>query len=413
MALSRDDQLIAALRNGTLKPSSPWYKAAQDALRRRQDAASTARYDRSSQTVDTYTGTAASAGGGTFGGTSGNGSSGSGSSASSAISAAEARARTAANKAAKSAANQQKTALQQAIDAAASQKQTNTAKIDALKTLTEGGFAEARKTKLGDVTSDLRLLIDQAMQSYTATLTDLNSSLASNDKAEADSSFANLVNRARETQDAVTQALSQGAGESDVLKTQLQALRNWNSNQGDINRSFFDTRASVNSTITDLNVGTKSTMTGYEMDANQRRSQIWDDFYSAMSDTYTQLDNLASNNYLLDQEIEANRELMKGQDDLLAWLKSGKNYEDYVAKTTATGKTTKKGAYTGFAQQAAEWAQKTWDSPGVSDETKNWQGQETTAGALNSSNPWNLQSSSSDRGAAARRKPEGATLRRW
>lgn len=383
-------------------------RRAAEAAAARQAAAVTARYDRSGQMIVTAPGTGPTPAPSNtlYGAITGDGG------AAAAAAAAEAAATAAANSSARSGANSQKTALQQAIDAAFAQQGTNQAKLDALTKLVGTGLSGARDTKLGAVTADLKLLLDQAMANYTASLGDVNASLRSNEKAEADSSFANLANRAREKMDLVSQALSQGAGESDVLKTQLQALRNWDANQNDVNRSYFDTRDSANASLTDLNTGTKSNMTGYEIDANQRQSNVWDDFYGAMSDSYTQMDNLATNNYLLGQEIQANQKNMEGQNALVAWLDAGKDASSFVAPTTATGTPSVRTPYDGYADEAASFAGQAWKNPGVSDATKNWAGQEAQTSALNTSQGWAAQTNTASTGTA-KKKPEGATLRRW
>lgn len=376
--------------------------------RERQDAASAARYDRSGQIVLTYSDATPAPAQTVYGANSGGG--GGQSSAASAAAAAAAAAKAAANAAARNSATANKNALQQAIDAAFAQKSANQAKLDALTKLVKEDLAKSRDTKIASIQADLSVLMDQAQANYASALGDINTGLRSNEKAESDSTFANLANRAREKMDLVTQALSMGAGESDVLKTQLQALRNWNANQGEINRSYFDTLNSTNAALTDLNTGTKTTMTGYELDANQRRSQVWDDFYQGMSDSYTQMDNLATNNYLLDQEIAANQANMAGQNALLAWIESGKNADDFKLPTTSPSQVK---PYEGFADEAAEWAGKTWENPGVSEETLNWQGQQAQRGQLNTSQAWNAQTNTADKGAATKKRPEGATLRRW
>ena len=323
---------------------------------------------------------------------------------------AAAEARAAANNSARNSANSQKSQLQSAIDAALAQKGANQSKLDALTKLVTEGLQGGRDTHLKGIEGDLKTLLDQAFGQYGQTVSDLNKGLRDNEKSESDSSFSNLANRARESMDLVTQALSQGAGESDVLKTQLQALRNWNSNQGEVNRSYFDTLTSANSAITDLNVGTKSTLTGYEMDANQRRAGVWGDFYSGMADSYTQMDNLATNNYLLDREVSANQGQMSSQDALLAWLDSGKGADGFVAPAAQAAAAA--GPFKGYAEEAATWAGKAWENPGVSETTKNWQGQETVGNPLNSSQAWAAATNESAKGAQ-KKKPEGATLRKW
>ena len=376
----------------------------------------------SASPIATYSGST-SAGSRTYGASSGSTSSGSTSSGSTSsgqtaaqraavrAAAAEAKATARTNRAARNSASAQRTSILQDIDESRSQKTTNQRKLDALKELVGGDLAKSRDTNLAAIAADLKLLLDPAMSNYNDTIGGLNTTLRDNESAEADASFSNMANRGRETQDVVTQALSQGAGESDVLKTQLQALRNWNQNQSDINRSYFDTLTSTNSAIEDLNVGTKNTMQGYELDANQRRGDQYKDYYDAMADSYTQMDNLASNNFLLDQEIAANQANLAEQDALLKWLDAGKNAEDYevkdTKKTNATSKAARQ-AFTGYAAQAADFAGRSWKNPGVSKETKNWEGQETQVNPLASSQAWAAQTNQ-----PTRKRPEGATLRRW
>lgn len=333
------------------------------------------------------------------------------SSAADAAAAAAANATKAANTASRNAATQQRSTLQQQIDANNAQISTNQTKLDALSDLIAKGLAGARDVNLAAIDAALKTLLDQSKAHYDTQLGDLNTSLRDNERSESDSSFQNLANRAREKQDLVTQALSQGAGESDVLKSQLQALRNWQGNQGDINRSYFDTLTSTNGSINDLNTGTQTSMTNAELDANAKRSSVWGDFYGGISDAYTQMDNLATNNYLLQGENAAARANMGTQDSLLSWIDSGKDASAWTAPTAQTAGSIP--AFTGYAQQAADYAGKAWADPGVSDATKNWQGQQTQVGNLATSQAWDAQANSSSKGAAAPKRPEGATLRRW
>jgi hypothetical protein len=394
---------IDGSRRATPKPETAEQKKA------RQDAAWAARYTGGKSPVVTPPSAAAAAAAApassrTYGATkpsggaarpSGGGSAGGGSGALNAM--------------ARSGANQQKSALQQAIDAALAQKATNQAKLDSLLGLVGGGLQKGRDTALAGVERDLKTLLDQAFAHYGQQIGDLNKGLRDNEASEADSSFGNMANRARERGDLVTAALAQGAGESDVLKAQLQALRNWSANQTEINRGYFDTLTSTNSAITDLNTGTKSAITGYEMDANQRRGGIWSDFHSGMADAYTQLDNLATNNFLLDQEIAANQQNVSGQDALLAHIAKGKSAESFVAPATAQGSTRSAAPYTGYSAEAARWAGTAYDSPGVSQATLDWKGQETQSTSLGNSQ---LQQQT-DEPARKPKKPEGATLRKW
>jgi hypothetical protein len=397
--------LIDGVRRATPKAKDPASIPGTPEHTARVNAAWAARYTGGKSPVVTPPSTAAStpASGRTYGATKaagggGSGAAGGGGSGSGAL-----------NAMARSGANQQKSALQQAIDAALAQKQTNQSKLDSLLGLVGGGLQRGRDTALSGVERDLKTLLDQAFAHYGEQISDLNTGLRDNEASEADSSFGNMANRARERGDLVTAALAQGAGESDVLKAQLQALRNWSANQAEINRGYFDTLTSTNSAITDLNTGTKSAITGYEMDANQRRGGIWSDFHSGMADAYTQLDNLATNNFLLDQEIAANQQNISGQDALLAHIAAGKSADTFVAPATAAGSTRAGAPYTGYSQEAARWAGEAYQSPGVSRATQAWEGQETTSTPLGNSR---LQPQADDAGRKPK-KPEGATLRKW
>lgn len=321
---------------------------------------------------------------------------------------AASKARTAANNSARAGANTDIERLNAQITAKEGQKATNQASLDALKTLTGGGLQGVRDTQLKAIDDSLNTKLAQITATFDTSVGDFRENLRDNEATEADASFANLSNRARERGDLMTQALSQGAGESDIAKSQLQALRNWAANQGDVARSFFDTRTSINSAITDLNNATRTSKINEETSANSSRGGIWDDYYGAQADAYTQMSNLDQQNYLLQGEISSAEE-QKGQSTgLLAWLDSGKNAEDWVAPTKKTTAAAKPPSYTSpYAAKAAEAAGSTWTNPGVSKETKEFKGEAQSEGSLNSS----LVTTGT--GTPARKKPEGATLRKW
>lgn len=95
-----------------------------------------------------------------------------------------------------------------------------------------------------------------------------------NDAGEADSSFANLSNMRRERQQTLDHVRQQGGGETDLLKAQSAALRNWNVNQQDTQRNYADTVSDINSGINDANIATGDSMYNAikESDAQQRQA---------------------------------------------------------------------------------------------------------------------------------------------
>jgi hypothetical protein len=327
--------------------------------------------------------------------------------------AAEAKARTQANRQAKSNAQSSIDSLNETILAKRAQRLTNQTSLKALHGLAYWDLGHQRKTQLKAIDDSLATKMKAISTTFKSSKKDFLSNLRDNEKSEADSSFANLGNRARERGDLTTQALSQGAGESDVLKSQLQALRNWSANQGDVNRSFFDTRTSINAGITDLNNATRTSKINEEQSANSQRGGIWDDYYNSMSDTFTQMSNLDQQNYLLNGEIDMAR---KGKDEhkrILDWLKKGKNIEDYDPydapvkdRASTPPKYTSK-----YAQLAADAAAGAWKNPGVSDKTKKFVGATASKGDLNTADPSAVNGF--DPASAKRKRPEGATLRKW
>ena len=271
------------------------------------------------------------------------------------------------------------------------------------------GLSNVREAGLQSIEQSLRTKMDQINRTYNASLGDFRQNQQDNEAAESDSSFENLMNRARESGDLLAEAMSQGAGESDVLRAQMQAVRNWSANQGEVNRSYFDTRTSINAGITDLNNSTRTAMINEETSANSSRAQLWDDYYNQASDVYTQMANLDQQNYLLTGEITALKDSRTNSQSVLKHLGKGKDFETY--KTPTLGRVRQLGGTQSYvspnAHRAADMATRAWEDPGVSAATKNWTGEAGSSTKLNntglSAAPVNL----------ARKGPEGATLRKW
>ena len=331
--------------------------------------------------------------------------------------AAEAKARKAANENARSQAQRDVQNLNAQILANRSKQATNENALSALSKLIgggEGSHAAVRDNALKILDEALASKLGTLQSNFDLAFGDFQTSLRDNEATEADATFTNFANRAREKQDLVTQALSQGAGESDILKSQLQALRNWNVNQSDINRSFFDTRASINAGITDLNTATRTGMMNEELSTNTSKASRWDDFHEAMSNTYSDMANLDSSNYLLSGEISAAEKQKEQATDVLNWLDAGKNFEDYETPKLATMEAARAAPYESqWAAKAAEMAGSFWESPGISQSTQDWQGGAQSEGGLNTAEAWNLQDNTDLDGRKKKKAPEGALLRRW
>ena len=247
------------------------------------------------------------------------------------------------------------------------QKASDKPQLAALKSLLDSGF----KTALDQKLANTQLLYEQQdadlLKGYRARAGGLAGSRADNDKSEVDASFGNLSNRAREAKDLLAQAAMQGAGETDTLKTQLMAIRNWDANQADINRSFFDTQRSINSSVADLNADTRTARINLATGALGDYDQAWTNYYNQPADAYTQMGNIHANPYS----------------------------DSHNTKSTA------------FKDMAKE-ASSSWKNPGVQANIRNWEGTlKEQEQMLNNSMFGNAAV------VKERKRPEGSTLRKW
>ena len=238
-----------------------------------------------------------------------------------------------------------------------------------------GSFGAARDTKLGNIAQALTesdtLLIDNYLQGIGS----LKGLLTDNDKAESDASFQNISNAVRERQDLVEQTMAQGAGETDLLRTQLQALRNYGENQSDVNRSFFDSLRNVNNAIGSLNSDTLTGRSNIYRQAEQDRESSWANYYNQLADTWTQIYNIENSN-------------------------SNVNSATSVAYQAG---------YTNAADEAAKAAGMSYKRNALPTDLAQWSGRgEEEKRALNSSS----RAATVNLGAPMK-KPEGSTLRKW
>ena len=205
--------------------------------------------------------------------------------------------------------------------------------LKALKQLLDGGFAKARDQQLANINTMYATQDADLLKGYSSRAEQLGLARTDNDKAEVDASFANLANRARETQDILAQTAEQGAGESDTAKAQLMALQNWDANQGEVNRSYFDTVRSVNNAVNDLNVDTRTARINLATQMLGDKQQAWANYQNQMVETATQAANLRANPY-------SN-----------AYKKNSGYYKEIVKN-----------------------AKKVWKNPGVDKSISNWEG---------------------------------------
>ena len=183
-----------------------------------------------------------------------------------------------------------------AARAASSRQNDNTrALVNQQKSLIDA-FGAQRDTKLGNIASAFATSDAQLLKNYGLALAGLEGTRQQNEMAEGDQSFSNIANAIRERSNIADQAASQGAGETDLLRSQLQAFRNYASNQGEVNRSFHDTLQSINNSVTSLNSDTATSRTNLFNQAEADREQAWANYANQTADAWTQIANIENSN---------------------------------------------------------------------------------------------------------------------
>lgn len=179
-----------------------------------------------------------------------------------------------------------------AADRYVRQAKTLEAQASALQRALRKSFDARRDQQLGDITEQMRQQKGLLREGFRKRYRSLKGASEDNEKAEAGQSSINAANVLRERGDAMAEIAALGAGGSDSLQAQLMSLRNWQANQTEVNRGYYDTLRSINSSLTDLEVDTKTALANAEIEANADKEQVWTDFYNQVSETQTQLGNV-------------------------------------------------------------------------------------------------------------------------
>ena len=235
-------------------------------------------------------------------------------------------------------------------------------------------FGKQRDTKLGNIDSTFKTSDSNLLKGYSQALGGLLSTSKDNDRSESDSTFQNISNAVRERSDILTEIGNNGGGETDILRGQLAALRNYSTNQNEINRSFFDTLGSINRSITSLNVDTATSRNGLWSQSESDKESAWANYYNQQADTWTQITNIenSNNNTATDSSEAYNK----------AHADSGKKAADFA------GSSYKKAINSGLDS---------WSGKGSKEERK--------LSSVNSAATVNL--------GGPMKRAEGATLRKW
>lgn len=257
---------------------------------------------------------------------------------------------------------------------------------DALRVaLGKSGFKRALNIKLGNIGRVQGQADALLMKGFNERVSDLRGTALDNEKAAAQQSLAGLSNRGRERAQTVSEAMLQGAGETDLLRAQNMALSNWEANQAETNRNYFDSLRSVNTAIGDLNTDTRTARVNNAVQANADREGLWTTYYNQVSDAYTQIGNV------------------KGQQ--AEYL--GMANEQVSSKGVRKRQRRSADASGDYYRAASRTQGKAWKNPGVSSSLRNWAGAADERAEEFAQRPVGAQLFS------AGKAPEGATLRKW
>ncbi len=246
----------------------------------------------------------------------------------------------------------------------------------------ERNLMDERNTKLANQQRAYRTQDDLLLEQFDERLHTLEQSAEDNEVAADSQTGAALANRARERANAVSEVFLQGGGESDLLRAQQMALRNYEANQQEVNRNYRDSLSSINASRADLTADTKTARLSALGQFNSDRELIWNNFYDAKAEAETQLGNTygqMAEYYGLANEQVGRKKYRRRQRRLTK--RSDAAFMD-----------------------AAHTAAQAWSAP-TDTRVAKWEGAADVEGALNNGVFASTGTELS--------KPEGASLRRW
>lgn len=172
-----------------------------------------------------------------------------------------------------------------------------------LKTL--GGYEQGRNTAFANADKTLQSTLAGILANYSNAMGDYEASAEANRQDEASKSAANVQNRARERMGNLAQVLSQGGGETDALRALLTVFQNYDANQLDVTRSFFDTERGINSQIAGANSQAETNRRSAWQQFQEARSQAENDYYKNYMDVWTNAQRTAAQNTNVDSDYSS------------------------------------------------------------------------------------------------------------
>lgn len=246
-----------------------------------------------------------------------------------------------------------------------------------------GAIAEL-KTELKGLKTRLREDDRLAMEQYRNRMGSLRDMASDNEDAAGSATIAAMTNAGRERANAISEAMMQGASETDLLRAQAMALNNWHANQSEVSRNYADSVTSINASIVDLTADTKAARATAARAVMTERERQWAEYYDQISEAKTNLGNTygqIADYYGYANEQTPGKGLRQRQDE-------------------ASDKSAK------YIRGAAKQTGKAWENPGIPKRIQKWEGADPIEQSFN---PQMFDRPT----VTALDRPEGATLRSW
>lgn len=243
-----------------------------------------------------------------------------------------------------------------------------------------GNYESGRDKQLGNAKTSFETALQGVLEQYLAGVRDTDEYAARNEADYDMKSNANTTNMVREKNDLLSQALSQGAGETDMLRALTQAARNFDQNRQGTSAAYNDTLRSINSQLSGLGVTATNARTNAFNQNQEAQGSIWNDYYKNMTDSWTNIQRTEAGNSNIESDYSTGFEDRYGSND------SQKAIDEIAKYTGKTYETQKPGE---------GWANG-WEGKKDAYNRNAQLGQQAAAVA-----PGKLQ------------KAEGATLRKW
>lgn len=189
--------------------------------------------------------------------------------------------------------------------------------IDALLgTLT--GMTSGRDQLFRNAEAVLKNSLSGVQANYEQAVGDYLKTATSNEQDEASKSAANVSNRARERMSLLEQAASQGAGETDQLRAQLQAFNNFDANQLEVTRAFYDTQRQINGQIAGANSQAETSRRNAWNSLQDAKGAAYTDWAKNSMDIWTNVQRTAAGNTNIDSDYSTKFDAQFGGKDPVA-----------------------------------------------------------------------------------------------